>query len=175
MDSDFIEVCVENVIRTTTEDHFRLDLIEVGGERGIHIIIRTNAAAVIVTKCKNETKNSRPDLYELILRTMEVSGLRILYVELDRIEGKTFYANLVYIDNETGEISKMDCRPTDAVALALTLSPPLSIRVNKKIFEQADIKMRMNPPHRHKRLEQAPQPKKIAREHLPSGTLSKKN
>ena len=59
----------------------------------------------------------RPLTHDLIKRIFDRSGIRVVSVIIDRLIGSTYYANLVL--DVRGETIEVDCRPSDAIALAL--------------------------------------------------------
>jgi uncharacterized protein len=59
----------------------------------------------------------RPLTHDLFASVLRDIGVRITKVVIDRLESRTYYANL-HLDQDGREFV-VDCRPSDAVALAL--------------------------------------------------------
>jgi bifunctional DNase/RNase len=59
----------------------------------------------------------RPLTHDLLMTVLHSVGARISRVVIDRLESRTYYAHL-FIDLQ-GREQEFDCRPSDAIALAL--------------------------------------------------------
>jgi bifunctional DNase/RNase len=59
----------------------------------------------------------RPLTHDLLLSVMHDLGGRLQRVVIDRLESRTYYATLVL--EHDGRLIHVDCRPSDAIALAL--------------------------------------------------------
>jgi bifunctional DNase/RNase len=59
----------------------------------------------------------RPLSHDLLLSVMHDLGGRLQRVVIDRLESRTYYATLVL--EHDGRLIHVDCRPSDAIALAL--------------------------------------------------------
>ena len=75
------------------------------------------AEAVSIEFASRGQAPPRPLTHDLLKRVFERSGVKLVSVIIDRLIGSTYYANLVMEIN--GEEVEIDCRPSDAVALAL--------------------------------------------------------
>jgi bifunctional DNase/RNase len=76
----------------------------------------------------------RPLTHDLCISVLHSLKARLSVVELlDEREG-TYYADLVLL-RENGETHRLDCRPSDAVALALRAHVP--IRASKTLLQRA--------------------------------------
>src|SRR5687767_8034282 len=59
----------------------------------------------------------RPLTHDLLINVMHDLGGRLQRVVIDRLESRTYYATLVV--EHDGRLIHVDCRPSDAIALAL--------------------------------------------------------
>lgn len=59
----------------------------------------------------------RPLTHDLFATVLHEVGVRVRKVVIDRLESRTYYAT-IYLDQD-GELHTVDCRPSDAVAIAL--------------------------------------------------------
>ncbi len=75
------------------------------------------AEALSIDMAHRGTPPLRPLTHDLIKRIFDRSGIRTVSVIIDRLIGSTYYANLVL--DVRGETIEVDCRPSDAIALAL--------------------------------------------------------
>jgi len=76
----------------------------------------------------------RPLTHDLCISVLHSLKVRLSGVELVDLREGTYYADLVLL-LENGEIHRLDCRPSDAVALALRARVP--IRASKALLRRA--------------------------------------
>lgn len=81
----------------------------------------------------NKVRSSRPLTHRLLLNVTEGMGGKLLRTVISRVANHTYFAYL-YIKMPTA-IAKIDCRPSDAIALALEAAVP--ILVDKSVMEKA--------------------------------------
>ena len=85
-----------------------------------------------IAKEKGLVEPKRPLTHDLYLRISDNLPLEFLRIEIYDMKENTYYANVVFRFN--GQEHTVDCRPSDAVALALNRKIP--ILVNKKLFRR---------------------------------------
>ena len=78
----------------------------------------------------------RPMTHDLLARVIAELDTTLSRVEITRIEGGTFYANLVLID-EGGAEHEVDARPSDSIALAVRTGSP--IYLSEQVIEEAAV------------------------------------
>ncbi|MDR2695763.1 MAG: bifunctional nuclease family protein [Deltaproteobacteria bacterium] len=88
------------------------------------------AISVVLGKLPME----RPLTHDLCLNVLHSLKARLSGVELVDVREGTYYAELVLL-RENGETYRLDCRPSDAVALALRAPAP--IRASKALLRRA--------------------------------------
>ena len=76
----------------------------------------------------------RPLTHDLCINALHSLKVRLNGVELVDLREGTYYADLVLL-LENGETRRLDCRPSDAVALALRAQAP--IRASKALLRRA--------------------------------------
>jgi hypothetical protein len=69
--------------------------------------------------------------HDLLANTIEELGGRLDRVVINALEGNTFYARLVV--SQSDRVVSIDCRPSDAVALAVRAAVPMF--VDREIIE----------------------------------------
>jgi len=107
-------------------------LKEVDGERGFPIVIGTYEAASIDRRVRG-ISTPRPMTHDLVASVIEQMGGEIQDILIsDLIEG-TYYARLRI--RREGELIEVDCRPSDAIAVAVTVGAP--IYVNESVLGEA--------------------------------------
>jgi bifunctional DNase/RNase len=65
----------------------------------------------------NQTRPLRPLTHDLFSALLERTGIQLRRVVIDRLENRTYFATLHF--EHDGEPLQLDCRPSDAVAIAL--------------------------------------------------------
>ena len=83
-----------------------------------------------------ETELSRPMTHDLLRLVIEEMGGTISSVHINELRESVFHA-LLYIKVKNGAELKIDCRPSDAIALAVRVSVP--IFVDELVMEAAGI------------------------------------
>jgi bifunctional DNase/RNase len=81
----------------------------------------------------------RPLTHDLLLALLHSLEVRLSGVELVALRKGTYYADLV-LSLKGGEIRRIDCRPSDAVALALRADVP--IRANRELLFRGESERR---------------------------------
>lgn len=100
-------------------------LQEQSGERVLPIWIGLLEATAIASELEKITF-SRPMTHDLIINILNALNRPLVKVEIVDIKDNIFYANL-YLNSDGAEPVKMDCRPSDAIALALRANAPLFV------------------------------------------------
>lgn len=77
----------------------------------------------------------RPLTHDLLKSVIDALAAKVERVEVTRIEGGTFYAEITLATNAGAQL--LDCRPSDAIALAIRADAP--IWVADEVLEDAGI------------------------------------
>lgn len=101
------------VLHAPTEG--RVLLLEVGTPEGRAIAVESE-----------ELKTPRPLTHQLVGDLLHTLGARLNHVLIHRYETSTFYAFLA-ITGPDGNPFEMECRPSDAIAVALHLGAPIYV------------------------------------------------
>jgi len=132
--SKMIEVEIDSV-RVSLTNQQRIVILKIlGEERYLPIWIGLYEAEAI-TIALQEIKIARPQTHDLIKTVIQALNARLLRVEIISLSDDVFYGNLV-LDVE-GTIHQVDCRPSDALALAARMDVP--IMVAEEVIERAGI------------------------------------
>lgn len=138
---DLIEVELSRVIIQSKGDQQYLNLRERRGTRTFSIVIGFHEVEEINRKlCGVETQ--RPLTHDLVGRIVHTLEHRLHRVVINDLREGTFYAFLGLIPqaagpDETGPESTVDCRPSDAIALAVQTSA--RIFVAKHVFDEVSV------------------------------------
>lgn len=95
-----------------------------------HLPIRIGPVeAAAITEAIDQHKKRRPLTHDLLASTVEALGARVSSVNIVDVEGTTFYASLHLVRSD-GSHTELDCRPSDAIALAVRTGAPIYARDN---------------------------------------------
>ena len=81
-----------------------------------------------------ETRTTRPVTHDLLATTIRRLGATVKSVAIVDVRGTTFYAKLMLLSVDGYNI-EIDCRPSDAIALAVRTGVP--ILADEKVLETA--------------------------------------
>ena len=99
-------------------------LREVEGERNLSMAIGIFEATSIDRRVK-KLPSPRPLTHDLIANIIENLGGELRDVLISEMSDQTYYAKLHI--RKDGEITEIDCRPSDAIALAVTACVPIFV------------------------------------------------
>lgn len=130
-----IEMELSKIVIRETSDYQYIFLKEKGGEKTFPIVIGYFEAAEINRQIK-QVSTPRPMTHELLGNTIEKLGGKLERVAVTELKNNTFFAKLLIQNGK--ESLEVDCRPSDAIALAIRSKVP--IWVEEKIIDS------VNPP-----------------------------
>ena len=128
--SDMIPVKVEQLVLSNIG--FVVLLKAADGSRTLPIVIG-KAEAHAIAFGMSENKSPRPLTHDLLKNLLDLLQWRLLSIEVCDLRDGTFYGRLIL--EKDGSRMQMDCRPSDAVALAVRFGCP--IFVAESVMEQA--------------------------------------
>ena len=132
--SKMIKVEIDSVRVSLTNQQRIVILKEIDQDRYLPIWIGLYEAEAI-TIALQDIQVARPQTHDL-LKTLIVSlNARLIQVEVKSLSEDVFFGNLVLEIN--GDLQSVDCRPSDALALAARMNVP--IMVSEEVLEQAGI------------------------------------
>lgn len=118
-----VEVEVSDIaLSGSSSGAYAMVLGEVNGNRKLPIVIGGAEAQAIAIEIE-KMKASRPLTHDLFKTSFEVFDIRVVEVVIFKMVEGVFYANLVCINGSQTE--EIDCRPSDAVALAYRFGCPI--------------------------------------------------
>ena len=107
-------------------------LREVDGERNFSIMIGIFEATSIDRRVK-KLPSPRPLTHDLVANVVDSLGGELRDIYISELREHTYFAKLRIRLN--GEIVEVDCRPSDAIAIAVTADVP--IYVNESVLEES--------------------------------------
>lgn len=122
---------LSRIIINENADQQYIFLRELNGDRSFAIVIGLFEATSIDRRVKGN-RGPRPLTHDLIANIVEQLGGEIVEVHITELKDATYFANLRILKG--GEIIEVDSRPSDAIALAVTVNAP--IYVSEEVLEE---------------------------------------
>jgi uncharacterized protein len=119
-----IQLELKRIIINEIDDDQVIVLNEVDGERSLPIVIGLFEATNIERRVK-EPPTPRPLTHDLIVSSIENLGGELQDILINDLRDKTYFAKLRV--RQDGELVEIDCRPSDAVAVALAANVPIYV------------------------------------------------
>lgn len=110
-------------------------LKEVDGERQFPIVIGIFEASSIDRRVKKESVVPRPLTHDLVVDAIDQMGGTLKSIQIHDLQETTYFAKIVIRQGDK-EV-ELDSRPSDAIAIAMTVDPPLPIYVDQQVLETA--------------------------------------
>ena len=127
-----VQMELRRIIISEVDEHQVIVLKEVDGERSFPIVIGIFEATSIDRRVRG-MQSPRPLTHDLIASVIEQLGGEVQDVVISDLEEHTYFARLRV--RRDGELIEIDCRPSDAIALAVTAKVP--IYVNEQVLGEA--------------------------------------
>ncbi len=122
------------IIINEINDQQIIYLKEVNGQRQFPIVIGLFEATSIDRRARR-LKPPRPQTHDLVVNVVEALGAELDSVIITELKDQTYFARLRLRVN--GEVVDVDSRPSDAIAIAVTMDPPLPIYVEESVLDEA--------------------------------------
>jgi bifunctional DNase/RNase len=113
---------LKRIIISEFNDQQIIVLREVEGERSFPIVIGIFEAVSINRRVKNDVP-PRPLTHDLIVAAIEQLGGDLQDIVINDLQDHTYFAKLRV--RKDGELTEIDCRPSDAIAVAVTAKVPI--------------------------------------------------
>jgi bifunctional DNase/RNase len=123
---------LRRIIINEIHDQQIIMLHEVDGERAFPIVIGLFEAMSIEKRIKG-VQWPRPMTHDLICSVVDYLGGDLQDIYINELREHTYFAKLRI--RKDGEIIEIDCRPSDAVAVAVTAKVP--IYVAEEVIDEA--------------------------------------
>ena len=115
---------LRRIIISEVDEHQVIVLREVDGERSFPIVIGLFEATSIDRRVKG-VLTPRPLTHDLIVAAVDQMGGEVQDIVISDLKDHTYFAKL-RIRHE-GEVVEVDCRPSDAIAVAVTAKVPIYV------------------------------------------------
>jgi bifunctional DNase/RNase len=127
-----IQMELRRIIISELDDHQIVILKEVDGDRNFPIVIGIFEATSIDRRVRG-LPSPRPLTHDLIIAVVEQMGGEIQDIIISDLKEHTYFAKLRV--RKEGELTEVDCRPSDAIAVAVASRVP--IYVNEDVLGEA--------------------------------------
>lgn len=115
---------LRRIIISEVDEHQVVILKEVDGDRSFPIVIGIFEATSIRRRVRRE-ESPRPLTHDLIAGVIELMGGDIQDIVINELQEHTYFAKLRI--RKDGELLEVDCRPSDAIAVAVTAKVPIYV------------------------------------------------
>jgi len=115
---------ISRIIINENADQQYVFLREVDGDRTFAIVIALFEATSIDRRVKGN-KSPRPLTHDLIASMVSNLGGEIVEVHITELRDATYFA-MIHI-SKNGQMLEIDSRPSDALALAVTVNAPIFV------------------------------------------------
>jgi bifunctional DNase/RNase len=115
---------LKRIIISEVHDQQVIMLKEVEGDRSFPIVIGIFEATSIDRRVKN-MPSPRPLTHDLVANVIDQLGGDLQDIFISDLREHTYFAKLRI--RKDGELIEVDCRPSDAIALAVTAKVPIYV------------------------------------------------
>src|SRR5262245_37645629 len=119
-----VQMELRRIIISEVDEHQVIVLKEVEGERTFPIVIEIFVATSIDRRVRG-LQSPRPLTHDLIASVIDQLGGEVQDVVISDLEEHTYFAKLRV--RRDGELTEIDCRPSDAIAVAVTAKVPIYV------------------------------------------------
>jgi uncharacterized protein len=119
-----VQMELKRIIISEVIDHQMIWLKEVDGDRVFPIVIGIFEATSIDRRVK-KMNAPRPLTHDLVTNVIDSMGGEFQDIYINELRDHTYFAKLRI--RKDGELVEIDCRPSDAIALAVTANVPIYV------------------------------------------------
>ncbi|MFO0811171.1 MAG: bifunctional nuclease family protein [Gemmataceae bacterium] len=119
-----VQMELKRIVISEIHEQQMIALKEVDGDRSFPIVIGIFEATSIDRRVRGLT-NPRPLTHDLVTNVVEQLGGEIQDIFISELREHTYFAKLRV--RQEGELIEIDCRPSDAIALAVTARVPIYV------------------------------------------------
>ncbi|HEY8504714.1 MAG TPA: bifunctional nuclease family protein [Gemmataceae bacterium] len=119
-----VEMKLKRILISEMNDQQVIVLREVEGDRSFPIVIGIFEATSIDRRVKG-MQSPRPLTHDLVVSVIEEMSGELQDIVISDLRDHTYYAKLRV--RQDGELIEIDCRPSDAIAIAVTAKVPIYV------------------------------------------------
>lgn len=125
--AEMIEMNIMGIALDTRTGSPIVVLQDLNNRKALPIWIGSAEASSIIRKIE-DIPSTRPMTHDLFINLIKQSGQTLKQVEIHDVDEQTYFANLI-IEAKDGEAILLDCRPSDAIAIAIRADVPIYVSV----------------------------------------------
>lgn len=126
-----VQMELSRIITIDISEEQMICLKEIEGDRSFPIVIGKFEAKSIERSVRGIVL-PRPQTHDLLVKLVDQLGWEFDSVVITELKEHTYFAVLRL--KKEGELVEIDSRPSDAIAVAVTCSPPLPIFVSEDVL-----------------------------------------
>ena len=134
-DKFMIEFFVTGIALDVRNNHPLVILNDTQKKRALPIWIG-HAEAQAIARALEGFKPDRPLTHDLMISIIEGTGYKVHHIEINDLNDNTYFSSIV-LENAIGELTPIDSRPSDAIAISLRADCP--ILISEKVFADGTI------------------------------------
>ena len=134
-----IEMFVTGIALDVRNNHPLVILNDASKKRALPIWIG-HAEAQAIARALEGFKAERPLTHDLLINIVKSTGFKIHHIEINDLNENTYFSTIV-LENSLGELTPIDSRPSDAIAVSLRVECP--ILISEKVFDDGTIPTEM--------------------------------
>lgn len=118
-----VEMEISGVFTKSGSPYPQVELKAKDGSAHLRIVIG-QFEALAIFMVHNQKKPTRPISYDLTQSILDAVDARVVKAEITELHENTYFAE-IHLRDETGKITVLDSRPSDAIAVALRMGAPI--------------------------------------------------
>ncbi len=129
-----VQMELKRIIISEIHEQQVIMLKEVDGDRSFSIMIGIFEATSIDRRVKG-MPSPRPLTHDLVASVIDNLGGELRDIYISELRDHTYFAKLRI--RKDGELTEVDCRPSDAIAVAVACDPILPIYVAEEVLDES--------------------------------------
>lgn len=130
-----VQMQLARIIISEISDNQVIYLQEIDGDREFPILIGIFEATSIDRRVKDDYAPPRPLTHDLIVSVADQLGAKLESIVISELREHTYFAKLL-LRKDDGETIEIDARPSDAIAVAVSVEPHIPIFVSEEVLQE---------------------------------------
>jgi len=118
-----VEMEISGVFTKSGSPYPQVELKAKDGSAHLRIVIG-QFEALAIFMVHNQKQPTRPISYDLTQSILDAVDARVVKAEITELHENTYFAE-IHLRDETGKVTVLDSRPSDAIAVALRMGAPI--------------------------------------------------
>ena len=135
MKEKMIEMFITGIALDVRNNHPLVILNNLDKTRALPIWIG-HAEAQAIARALEGFKAERPLTHDLLINIIQSLEYKVHHIEINDLNESTYFSSII-LENKIGELTAIDSRPSDAIAVSLRAD--CQIFISEKVFEDGTI------------------------------------